>query len=188
MARNEIPKLIARIKVVSETVSYTAPARATEKVVKTLQDIGPRWTGLYSNSHVINAKQFGLLAVGSGQQGNPSPIVFNRRPSRTSVKKVLATGKSVFLIGNDAPYANQATDLEPFRPLSNKNLDLPLKTQIFGERKDRRGLVKTDLEDLTSGPNSATAPLDWFTDYAQKGGKMQKEVETTFANIFNKLK
>ena len=183
MAKNEIPKLIARIKVVSETVSYTAPARATEKVVKTLQDIGPRWTGLYSNSHVINAKQFGLLAVGSGQQGNPSPIVFNGRPSRTSVKKVLATGKSVFLIGNDAPYANQATDLEPFRP-ERFTSEPPLKPVREGIRDVFRGLRTITDE----GFNNETAPLDWFTDYAQKGGKMQKEVETTFANIFNKLK
>ena len=183
MARNEIPKLIARIKVVSETVSYTAPARATEKVVKTLQDIGPRWTGLYSNSHVIDAKQFGLLAVGSGQQGNPSPIVFNGRPSRTSVKKVLATGKSVFLIGNDAPYANQATDLEPFRP-EEFTSEPPLKPVREGMRDQFRGLRTITDE----GSNLETAPLDWFTDYAQKGGKMQKEVETTFANIFNKLK
>ena len=183
MARNEIPKLIARIKVVSETVSYTAPARATEKVVKTLQDIGPRWTGLYSNSHVIDAKQFGLLAVGSGQQGNPSPIVFNGRPSRTSVKKVLATGKSVFLIGNDAPYANQATDLEPFRP-ERFTSEPPLKPVREGIRDVFRGLRTITDE----GFNNETAPLDWFTDYAQKGGKMQKEVETTFANIFNKLK
>ena len=183
MAKNEIPKLIARIKVVSETVSYTAPARATEKVVKTLQDIGPRWTGLYSNSHVIDAKQFGLLAVGSGQQGNPSPIVFNGRPSRTSVKKVLATGKSVFLIGNDAPYANQATDLEPFRP-EKFTSEPPLKPVREGIRDVFRGLRTITDE----GFNNETAPLDWFTDYAQKGGKMQKEVETTFANIFNKLK
>ena len=183
MARNEIPKLIARIKVVSETVSYTAPARATEKVVKTLQDIGPRWTGLYSNSHVIDAKQFGLLAVGSGQQGNPSPIVFNGRPSRTSVKKVLATGKSVFLIGNDAPYANQATDLEPFRP-EKFTSEPPLKPVREGIRDVFRGLRTITDE----GFNNETAPLDWFTDYAQKGGKMQKEVETTFANIFNKLR
>ena len=183
MARNEIPKLIARIKVVSETVSYTAPARATEKVVKTLQDIGPRWTGLYSNSHVIDAKQFGLLAVGSGQQGNPSPIVFNGRPSRTSVKKALATGKSVFLIGNDAPYANQATDLEPFRP-ERFTSEPPLKPVREGIRDVFRGLRTITDE----GFNNETAPLDWFTDYAQKGGKMQKEVETTFANIFNKLK
>ena len=183
MAKNEIPKLIARIKVVSETVSYTAPARATEKVVKTLQDIGPRWTGLYSNSHVIDAKQFGLLAVGSGQQGNPSPIVFNGRPSRTSVKKVLATGKSVFLIGNDAPYANQATDLEPFRP-ERFTSEPPLKPVREGIRDVFRGLRTITDE----GFNNETAPLDWFTDYAQKGGKMQKEVETTFANIFNKLR
>ena len=159
MAINEIPKLIEKINLVAEAVSYTAPARATEKVVKTLQAIGPRWTGLFSNSYVINAEQYGLLANGSKQEGNPSI---------NSVNKVLAAGRSTFLIGNDAYYADQAADLEPFRPPNTPNFDLPLKTQIIGERRDRRGLV---VEDLT-GPNTATAPLDWFTDYAQKGGKM----------------
>ena len=38
-----------------------------------------------------------------------------------------------------------------------------------------------------NGPNFQTAQLDWFPKYAA-GGKMQKDVETTFANIFNKLR
>ena len=37
MAKNEIPRLIEKINLVAEAVSYTAPARATEKVVKALQ-------------------------------------------------------------------------------------------------------------------------------------------------------
>mgnify|MGYP003140583457 CR=1 FL=1 len=184
MAINEIPKLIEKINLVAELVSYTAPSKATEKVVKTLQAEGPRWTGLFSNSYVINAEQYGLLANGSKQEGNPTPVLFGKRPSRNSVRKVLAAGKSTFLIGNDVYYADQAADLETFRPPNNPNFDLPLKTQIIGERRDRRGLA---VEDLT-GPNTATAPLDWFTDYAQKGGRMQKEVETTFKNVFNRFK
>jgi hypothetical protein len=188
MARNEIPKLINRLKIVSRALTYTAPARATEKVVKTLQVIGPRWTGLFSNSYIIKSEQYGLIADGSQQTGNPTPVLFSGGPPVSAVEKVLAAGESIFLIGNNVYYAEQATDLEGFRPPSNKNLDLPLKTQIFGERKDRRGLVRTDLEGLTSGPNSATAPLDWFTDYAQKGGKMQAEVETAFKSVFEKIK
>ena len=184
MAKNEIPKLIEKINLVAEAISYTAPARATEKVVKTLQAIGPRWTGLFSNSYVINAEQYGLLANGSKQEGNPTPVLFGGDPSINSVNKVLAAGRSTFLIGKDVYYADQAADLETFRPPNNPNFDLPLKTQIIGERRDRRGLV---VEDLT-GPNTATAPLDWFTDYAQKGGKMQKEVESTFKNVLSKIK
>ena len=101
MARNEIPKLVEKINLVAELVSYTAPSKATEKVVKTLQAEGPRWTGLFSNSYVINAEQYGLLANGSKQEGNPTPVLFGKRPSRNSVRKVLATGRSTFLIGND---------------------------------------------------------------------------------------
>ena len=101
MAKNEIPRLIEKINLVAEAISYTAPARATEKVVKTLQAIGPRWTGLFSSSYVINAEQYGLLANGSKQEGNPTPVLFGGDPSINSVNKVLAAGRSTFLIGND---------------------------------------------------------------------------------------
>ena len=183
MAINEIPKLIEKINLVGELVSYTAPSKATEKVVKTLQDIGPRWTGFFSNSYVINAEQYGLLANGSQQQGNPTPVVFGKRPSKKSVHKVLSSGKSTFLIGNDAPYADQAADLEPFDPKLQTD-EQPLKPIRLGFRKTFRGLAIIDPE----GTNSETAPLDWFTDYAQKGGRMQKEVETTFKNVFSRFK
>ena len=96
MAKNEIPRLIEKINLVAEAISYTAPARATEKVVKTLQAIGPRWTGLFSNSYVINAEQYGLLANGSKQEGNPTPVLFGGDPSINSVNKVLAAGRSTF--------------------------------------------------------------------------------------------
>ena len=60
MAVNEIPKLIQKINLVAEAVSYTAPARATEKVVKTLQAIGPRWTTFFKFL-CYKRKQYGLL-------------------------------------------------------------------------------------------------------------------------------
>ena len=183
MAINEIPKLVEKINLVAELVSYTAPSKATEKVVKTLQDIGPRWTGLFSNSYVINAEQYGLLADGSQQKGNPTPVLFGRRPSKSSVHKVLAAGTSTFLIGNNVYYAEQATDLEGFRP-EEFTSEPPLKPVREGIRDQFRGLRTITDE----GVNLETAPLDWFTDYAQKGGKMQKEVESTFKNVLSKIK
>ena len=187
MAINEIPKLIEKINLVGELVSYTAPSKATEKVVKTLQDIGPRWTGLFSNSYVINAEQYGLLADGSQQQGNPTPVLFGRRPSKSSVHKVLAAGKSTFLIGNNAYYAEEAIDAIPYTPEPFNQPD-PLKDFEVGVRNpgDTRGMNPANLD--PQGNNRQTAPLDWFSDYAQKGGRMQKEVETTFKNVFNRFR
>ena len=77
MAINEIPKLIRKINQVAEVVSYTAPARATEKVTDSLQQLGPRWTGFFSNSWFIESKGYGIIADGSRQEGSPVPIKFS---------------------------------------------------------------------------------------------------------------
>ena len=183
MAKNEIPKLINRLKIVSRALTYTAPARATEKVVKTLQVIGPRWTGLFSNSYIIKSEQYGLIADGSQQTGNPTPVLFSGGPPVSAVEKVLAARESIFLIGNNVYYAEQATDLEGFRP-EEFTSEPPLKPVREGIRDQFRGLRTITDE----GVNLETAPLDWFTDYAQKGGKMQTEVETAFKSVFEKIK
>jgi len=184
MARNEIPKLIARIKVVSETVSYTAPARASEKVTDSLQQLGPRWTGLFSNSWFIQSKDYGLIGDGTGQPGNPRPIRIAGSPPRSKVKQVIASGSSTFSIINDIYYSQEAIDAVPYTPESFDQSE-PLKQAKSGFREPggTRGMKNLDK----NGPNRQTAQLDWFPKYAA-GGKMQKDVETTFANIFNKLR
>ena len=186
MARNEIPKLIARIKVVSETVSYTAPARASEKVTDSLQQLGPRWTGLFSNSWFIQSKDYGLIGDGTGQPGNPRPIRIAGSPPRSKVKQVIASGSSTFSIVNDIYYSQEAIDAVPYTPEPFDQPD-PLKDFKVGVRNpgDKRGMKPSNLN--AQGNNRQTADLDWFPKYAA-GGKMQKDVETTFASIFNKLR
>ena len=184
MAKNEIPKLIARIKVVSETVSYTAPARASEKVTDSLQQLGPRWTGLFSNSWFIQSQDYGLIGDGTGQPGNPRPIRIAGSPPRSKVKQVIASGSSTFSIVNDIYYSQEAIDAVPYTP-EPFDQPKPLKKAKSGFREPggTRGMKNLDK----NGPNFQTAQLDWFPKYAA-GGKMQKDVETTFANIFNKLR
>jgi len=184
MAKNEIPKLIARIKVVSETVSYTAPARASEKVTDSLQQLGPRWTGLFSNSWFIQSKDYGLIGDGTGQPGNPRPIRITGSPPRSKVKQVIASGSSTFSIVNDIYYSQEAIDAVPYTPEPFDQPE-PLKQAKSGFREPggTRGMKNLDK----NGPNRQTAQLDWFPKYAA-GGKMQKDVETIFANIFNKLR
>jgi len=184
MAKNEIPKLIARIKVVSETVSYTAPARASEKVTDSLQQLGPRWTGLFSNSWFIQSKDYGLIGDGTGQPGNPRSIRIAGSPPRSKVKQVIASGSSTFSIVNDIYYSQEAIDAVPYTPEPFDQPE-PLKQAKSGFREPggTRGMKNLDK----NGPNRQTAQLDWFPKYAA-GGKMQKDVETTFANIFNKLR
>ena len=183
MARNEIPKLIARIKVVSETVSYTAPARASEKVTDSLQQLGPRWTGLFSNSWFIQSQDYGLIGDGTGQPGNPRPIRITGSPPRSKVKQVIASGSSTFSIVNDIYYSQEAIDAVPYTPEPFDQEPLKKTKSGFRPPGGTRGMKNLNK----NGPNRQTAQLDWFPKYAA-GGKMQKDVETTFANIFNKLR
>jgi hypothetical protein len=184
MAINEIPKLIKKINQVAEVVSYTAPARATEEVADSLQQLGPRWTGYFSNSWFIESKGYGIIADGSRQEGNPVPIRFSGLPPRSGVKRVLASGVSKFFIGNNAEYAEQAIDAVPFDARGEIDQE-PLKQTKSGVRfpGDTRGMKNLDPE----GPNFQTAQLDWFPKYAA-GGNMQKEIESTFKSVFDKIK
>ena len=61
----------------------------------------------------------------------------------------------------------------------------PLKQTKSGVRfpGDTRGMKILDKE----GPNLQTAQLDWFPKYAA-GGNMQKEIESTFKSVFDKIK
>ena len=183
MAINEIPKLIARIKVVSETVSYTAPARATEKVTDSLQQLGPRWTGFFSNSWFVESKGYGIIADGSRQEGNPVSVKFAGAPPRSGVKRVLASGVSRFFIGNNAYYAEEAIDAVPFTPEPFDQKPLKKTKSGFREPGGTRGMINLDKD----GPNRQTAQLDWFPKYAA-GGNMQKEIESTFKSVFERIK
>jgi hypothetical protein len=186
MAINEIPKLIKKINMVAEVVSYTAPARATEKVTDSLQQLGPRWTGYFSNSWFIESKGYGIIADGSRQEGNPVPIRFSGLPPRSGVKKVLASGVSRFFIGNNAYYAEEAIDAVPYTPEPFDQPD-PLKDFKVGVRNpgDKRGMNPSNL--MAGGNNRQTADLDWFPTYTA-GGNMKKEIESTFKSVFDKIK
>ena len=181
MAKNEIPKLLEKIKAVSHTVAFTAPARSSEKVIESMQKVGPRWTGRFSNSWIIQNEQLGVLADGTQQPGDPSPVKFGITPSRTAIKRALTSGKSIFSITNVTPYANQATDLEDF---AAEPVGFEPDNVKRGERESKRGLVSI----FDEGPDRATADLDWFSVYAQSGGTMQSEVENTFRRIFEGVK
>ena len=183
MAINEIPKLIKKINQVAEVVSYTAPARATEEVADSLQQLGPRWTGFFSNSWFIESKGYGIIADGSRQEGNPVPIRFSGLPPRSGVKKVLASGVSKFFIGNNAYYAEEAIDAVPYTPEPFDQEPLKKTKSGFREPGGTRGMINLDK----NGPNRQTAQLDWFPKYAA-GGNMQKEIESTFKSAFEKIK
>jgi|TARA_R100000027_G_scaffold61985_1_gene53773 hypothetical protein len=179
MAVNQLPELLQDLKQLQADLTFNGPSKASQEIIKDLQGLSPAWTGKFRNSWRIKSpdgKEFG----GGGQSGKALPVV---GPTITGAKTTFAPkgSFSVFVIDNSSPYADQATDLEPFRPTS------PLPARIaktgfskFGIRplKGRRG----EVEGVGDGPNSSSAPLDWFRDYT--GSRLNKAVERAYSRRF----
>jgi hypothetical protein len=175
MAVNQLPELLQDLKQLKADLGFNGPSKASEEIVKDLQGLSPAWTGKFRNSWFIQASD-GRKVGGASQTGNAVPIVGPRLSGATAGKASFGT---VFVIGNSAPYADQATDLEPFRPTESlPKRKTESKFQKFGIRPDgaRRGDVSGE------GNNSSSARLDWFSHYS--GTKLDKAVERAYSDRF----
>jgi hypothetical protein len=186
MAVNELPKLLDKLDEVTNMVAFNAPMAAASDVVADLQEYGPVWTGFFANSWLINTPIASKNVSGTKQQGIPKAIGWSTVAGSMSATKLLTRNTAKFSINNSAPYAGQATDLERFAPRTNANTE-PIKPQMFGRREDRRGLLPGSEDISGTGPNSATAELDWFSIYVG-AGEMNKRVQTTFSIMFKSIK
>ena len=176
MAVNQLPELLQDLRQLQADLGFNGPSKASEEIVKDLQGLSPAWTGKFRNSWFIQASD-GRRVGGAGQPGNAVPIVGPRLSGATVGQKPFGT---VFIIGNSAPYADQATDLEPFRPTESLDKgEKRVKAAIkFGVRPEgaRRGDVSGE------GNNSSSAPLDWFNHYSRT--KLDKAVERAYSVRF----
>ena len=172
MAKNAFDELSRWGDRVAVNLLYKGRARAAEQVVAELQELGPRWSGKFSNSWRISTPT-GSTSGGTGQTGDPVPVKAPELSGADVRTKLLG---SPFKIDNTVSYADVATDLatgdfeNPGKP--------PLKPAVRGTRaKGIRGepWPVADVQG-TQGPNRATAPLDWFTAFAG-GGTLDKVVE-----------
>lgn len=172
MARNGFIDLLKELDRVAATTVYNGPKRCAEQVVKDLQEAGPAWTGKFSNSWQIEAP--GKTVKGTGAEGAPKPLITPPLTGQQVTRSILTTNKVVFKISNFSPYADQATDLAPYVPPVEGELqdDTPLKSVEYGRRPTggKRGELKG------SGGNRRTAPLDWYTSYV-RGGNLDKAVQ-----------
>jgi hypothetical protein len=139
---NELRNIAPDIRAAVEN----ALRESAKAVVGNLHEISPAWQGQFR-------ERWHCGIEGKGQK------VFFRQVDRLPPNPSLAA----ILIGNDAPYATVAMDLEPGVFIAPpKTSEKPI---IRGTRQDGiRGKLVGD------GENSATAPLDWYSTYMEGGG------------------
>tara|TARA_Y100000401_G_scaffold15644_1_gene10641 strand:+ start:316 stop:921 length:606 start_codon:yes stop_codon:yes gene_type:complete len=167
---------------------YSGPAKAAEKVVTELQEAGPSWTGLYSNSWQIEIE--GQKSTGTRREGNPQPVKAPKLSTK-AINSMANKTESVIIISNLArsrPYA-QDEKLGRFRKGQVRNKFITnepkystgkskLKETGNMANSGRKGITRRG--DIGGGSNlsqsSRTAPLDWFPTYV-KGGRLPKVVK-----------
>jgi hypothetical protein len=182
----DLHKLKKDLDAIAGSLVLGGPTLCAQKVVADLQQVGPQWTGRFSNSWQIRGPQ-GQTARGDGQPGKPRPIVFQSAPFtglqafRIAYRTFTTKDKVVFTISNFSPYSDQARDLTPFRPeQSDEQLGDPIKKPPRrGTRPDggRRGELAGGR-----GPNKATAILDWYSHYLG-GGQINKTIQVTMDGL-----
>ena len=186
MAKNQLNELLQDLDSLAVNLAFNGPARASEEIIKDLQEESPAWTGKFRNSWFIQSPD-GKRTGGGGQEGEAIPVqapkLSGAQVGKAFLQKLIG-GKSessrLFTIGNSASYADQATDLAPFTPEGPiPPREAKSKFRKFGFRPEgaRRGEVSG------GGKNSSSAPLDWFSNY-HGSGKADEAVKRAYSRGF----
>lgn len=191
MAKNQLNELLQDLDSLAVNLAFNGPARASEEIIKDLQEESPAWTGKFRNSWFIQSPD-GKRTGGGGQEGEAIPVqapkLSGAQVGKAFLQKLIG-GKSessrLFTIGNSAPYADQATDLEPFRPTEplgdEEKRTASVKFLKFGTRPEGTNIKRGDVRG--KGPNSSSAPLDWFSNY-HGSGKADEAVKRAYSRGF----
>ena len=175
--------------------------RGAEDIVKGLQNAGPSWTGLYSNSWQIEIA--GTKRTGTRREGMPKAIDF---PNLT-VKDVRAgrSGKDTieFEIRNLSKRAEYAEDKKLGR-FRTGQFNKPRRKFVTDQPKTAKGRAAIQSfsnlnqgrlqEDLrgslggrSGGYSRATAPLDWLPKYLN-GGELKQTVDLAIKRAIRESK
>ena len=166
--------------------------RGAEDIVKGLQNAGPSWTGLYSNSWQIEIA--GTKKTGTRREGMPKPIDF---PDFTQKDvKALMSGKDTiqYEIRNLSQRAEYAEDKKLGR-FRTGQFNKPRRKFVTDQPKTAKGRAaiqsfsnlnqgrfpqdyRGDLGGTPGGYSRATAPLDWLPTYLN-GGKLKQTIDLT---------
>jgi hypothetical protein len=180
-ARNNFMQLAKKLESGFLAPFILGVARSAQGVVKELQDAGPSWSGEFSNSWEIATAS--KVTSGSGAPGAPQRIL----------APVLTTDEYKFkpevkyYIANKAPHADVALDLAPYIPELDKNVKFGPPQKASNLRYGIRPAGGKRGELTGSGPNRATAPLDWYATYVQ-GGRIDKTISTYMDQALRSVK
>jgi len=150
-------------------------AQSAQAVVKDLQELGPAWSGTFSNSWEIASAS--KVTSGTGATGAPQRLL---APILT-VDEFKFKPELKYYIANKAPHADVALDLveSSYRYPGSE----PIKKAQRGKRISG---IRGDLS-VGSGPNRRTAPLDWYTTYV-RGGSIDKRISTYMDQALRNVK
>ena len=162
--RNDFMKLAEKLEAAVLAPLILGAARSAQAVVKDLQELGPAWSGEFSNSWEIATES--KVSSGSGSPGQSQRLL---APILTP-KEYKFKPEVKYYIANKAPHADVALDLveSTYRYPGTD----PIKQ---AERGNRISGIRGDFSVQENGPNRRTAPLDWYTTYI-RGGKIDKTV------------
>jgi len=162
--RNDFMKLAEKLEAAVLAPFILGAARSAQGVVKDLQELGPAWSGEFSNSWEIASQS--KVSSGSGSPGAPQRLL---APILTSSEYKFKP-EVKYYIANKAPHADVALDLVEstyrypgFEPIKE------------AERGNRISGIRGDLSLQANGPNRRTAALDWYTTDI-RGGRIDKTI------------
>ena len=138
-------------------------ARSAQGVVKDLQELGPSWSGEFSNSWEIATES--KVSSGTGAPGSPQRLL---APILT-VDQFKFKPQIKYYIANKAPHADVALDL-----VEGKYIYPGFEPNKQAQSGKRVSGFRGDLA-LGQGSNRRTAPLDWYATYVQ-GGRLDKAI------------
>jgi len=190
-SRNELPELQAELTKVTATIVNQGMGGAAERTVRTLQLLGPSWTGLYSNSWQIEI--LGKKSTGTRRRGEAKPIK-SPKINASNLKGTKSAKCSIVNLARSRGYA-QDERLGRFKRgnAGGKNIgDRPFTQQgqanlRFEDTSRLKEGYRGDIGGTPGGFSSATAPLDWFKTYTD-GGRFQADVALELNNAIKKVK
>jgi len=166
--RNDLMKLPEKIEAVVLAPLILGVARSAQGIVKDMQEIGPAWSGKFSNSWEISSAS--KVSSGSGSPGAPQRLL---APVLT-VDEYKRKPEIKYYIANKAPYADIALDLKEGRFWPNGEPKAPRTVVVSGSRP--AGLHKRGAVQPGEGSATSSAQQDWYARYIQ-----EKRVDKTIS-------
>lgn len=180
-AKNGLGQLVKDLDRVAASLVFSGPIKACIGIVDDLQQVGPSWSGKFSNSWKIKTPSRLFTCPSPGVGGEPRHIQRPTISGREAVSSEFLKDSIVFEIFNDSPKKGFAMDQQLGWFRRDFRWGLEPQTQ---KGKNSLALVSSGRQNpslrgnIGGGPgplSSRTAPLDWFPTY-MRGGQLNRAI------------